>query len=182
MNRKLLSVLLVATMAATVIAGCSSEKDSPPDEESEHGAPVSSQQYAELMYACLTEKGWDVELTEFGEFEASFPDDQKDAYHADSEACREEHNLDKPPPPMSRDAASEYFDLMLEAAECLKDLGHAVPEPPSREAFIATMTTLDPSGDFWDPYLEAMDAATSQEEWDEVRRACPQPERPDVPD
>jgi len=65
----------------------------------------------------------------------------------------------------------------VESAGCLEGLGFSISEPPTRETYVEQLESAD--SEAWDPYADIVELATG-EEWDEARRACPQPERPDI--
>jgi hypothetical protein len=162
-----------------LIAACSSEDPAPAgDNTGEYMPLISSQEAGELMQQCMSNRGWEVELNEFAELESNLPDEsQSDEYNADIEACWGEHDLDKPPRPMDQATAEAYFDLLVESAGCLEDLGFSISEPPSRETYVEQLASADSLP--WDPFADIVELVTG-EEWDEARRACPQPERPDI--
>jgi hypothetical protein len=138
---------------------------------------MSRMEAGETLRDCMTDLGWDVELSEFGEIESEHTDAEVERYAADLEACFVENGFDKQPPPMDPDVAGGFFDLLVESAACLDDLGYAISAPPARQAYIDELVTGHSA--IWDPYADIVELVTP-EEWDEVRRSCPQPERPDL--
>lgn len=138
---------------------------------------LSRMEAGEIMQQCMTDEGWDVALNEFGEITSDHAADQVDEYGADLESCWAKHGFDKPPPPMDRTTAGEFFDLLVASATCLEDLGYSITEPPSREAYVDGLVA--DGAVIWDPYADIADLVTD-EEWDAARRSCPQPERTDL--
>jgi hypothetical protein len=98
-----------------------------------------------------------------------------DQFDADDQECQE--LLDDPPPSLNAQQAEQYFDALLEAAECISDLGYPVSNPPSRGAAIEALTQPIIDLDGW-PYDDALRSAESGAERDEVYVVCPQPDRP----
>ncbi|MQM24442.1 hypothetical protein [Glycomyces albidus] len=138
---------------------------------------ISTMEAGAIMRQCMTDLGWEVDLNEFGEIESDYPAEQADRYQSDLETCWAEHGFDRPPPPMDEDTAGTFFDLMVASAGCLEDLGYSISAPPSRGAYVAELASSGTA--IWDPYADVV-ALVTPEEWDEVRRSCPQPERPDL--
>ncbi|WP_199038009.1 hypothetical protein [Glycomyces salinus] len=178
-SSKPLSTAVPAVLSGLLLLpACSDgESESPGENASDYMPLMSNLEAGEIMQDCMTEHGWEVELNEFNEIESSHEEAQADQYQADLESCWAEHGFDKPPPPMDRDTAGEFFDLVVESAGCLEDLGYSISEPPGREDYIEALVSTN--GAIWDPYADIVES-TTPEEWDEARRSCPQPERPDL--
>lgn len=68
-------------------------------------------------------------------------------------------------PPADRDWFSAYYDFLVELMECVREQGHPVPDPPSREVFI------DTEGATWHPYDPRWTPPTV---WDSLEKICPQ--------
>lgn len=67
------------------------------------------------MVDCLTERGWDVKLTDDNRSEWTVPADQKDRFDADQNACFDEIGYDPnaPPPPLTPEQAELTYDTWL---------------------------------------------------------------------
>lgn len=78
---------------------------------------------------------------------------------------------------MTDEQAEEYFDALLEVAECVRELGYQVADPPSRQAAVEALqqNVIDLG---WDPYEDVTLNAGSNDKTDEVYRECPQPPWP----
>src|SRR5690606_7917850 len=131
-------------------SGCTpQEAETQPQESAANGPSL-----AEALAACVRDKGWDAEPQRDGSVIYSFPEEQRDQFTADRDACNEELGANEPPPPMNEDDAEAMFDALLETAECVRGLGYPVDEPPSRQAAVeALMQPIINLG--WDPYEHA---------------------------
>lgn len=161
------SLIMVVT---ALVAACSgSESDPAPP-------PLATDQPAEAIAACLRERGWEVTAHPDNSVSANYPREQEERYLEDQADCSSQVQPDAVPP-MTEPQAEKYFDGLLEAADCVRDLGFQVAEPPSRQAAVEALQ--QPVIDLgWDPYEDAVRGAGSQEELDDVYRTCPQPVRP----
>lgn len=72
-----------------------------------------------------------------------------------------------PPAPVADEIFySEYFDFLLELAQCVESRGYLVPDSPSKAAFV------DSSGAAWHPF-QNLDSLT-REEMVDLEEICPQ--------
>src|SRR5690606_8599868 len=112
--------LAVAVAIVTATAGCTSDPATPtPTTERQpaptQAAPQHDDQWARHMVDCLTERGWDVKLTDDNRSEWTVPADQKDRFDADQNACFDEIGYDPnaPPPPLTPEQAELTYDTWL---------------------------------------------------------------------
>lgn len=135
--------------------------------QSLNAAPaLTSAQAAQQLAACLTEKGWTVQVSADEGVEAEFPSDLEDRYTADANDCVERLGLNRPFLPSPAQLASLYTD-QLSAQECLRKLGYETAQAPALPVYIVTLGT-------WSPF-EALPNMNSKE-WARLERSCPQPQ------
>lgn len=170
------SSLAMAASAAVIVgalAACSSGE--------EQGSAVGgvTREQAEAfgvnMVGCLTDKGWKVELDEEdgGVFNPEpIPDEQRDRFLADRQACVEKFGYDQLPR-WTREDAEAYYDALVEAADCVRGLGYPVPEAPSRQTVVENLMNGRLPG--WNPYEDVTRNPESITEINRVFAECPQP-------
>ncbi|WP_230671708.1 hypothetical protein [Rathayibacter sp. Leaf248] len=112
------------------------------------GILFGSAEVNEAKASCLKERGWTIDLQDDGTIFADFPEEQVEAYQADSTACLKEAGID-PDAPMTQDQYRAAFAWYEEIASCLLDAGWSVPDKPSYEVFKTSYDT-DP----WIPWSE----------------------------
>jgi hypothetical protein len=124
-------------------------------------------EYIAAVASCLRDAGWNVKTDGVGGFSADITAEQRPAFLAARESCGAA--LGEPPPlaPASEAEIRARYAYLLEARDCLIDLGYTIGEPPTLELFLESYT----SGP-WSPFNDL--APTSQAEWDQVNQACPQ--------
>lgn len=166
-------VVAIAALVAFV-GGCT---DSEPDATSQPTTQATGNP-SEVVAACLQGKGWDVTAHPDNSYSvAGLPQDQVSQYEADEEACRSSAGMDQPQPPMTLRQAEEYYDALVEVADCVRDLGYQVDDPPSRRAAVEALMRPTVDLDGW-PYGNDNLRGLSPEEYDELFAACPEPALP----
>lgn len=125
------------------------------------------------VYACLTEKGWDVTLTWDGGIETtseSMPASQADQYDADSRACWD--MIDERISAMQPADIVKVYQRELATRACLLDHGYEVEEPPSEQQYVD-----DFFGARWSAYgaSNASGRPLPGDDWRTINEACPQP-------
>jgi hypothetical protein len=164
--------VLVSTIGVVVaLSGCSGTSAEETDHSPEAGLSLSPA--SNLAYQCLTEKGWDVELTWEGGIEASsktVPDAQRSQYEADSDECWSV--IDDRILNMKPEEIGKVYDSELKTRECLIQRGYDVGTPPSKQEYIDTF-----QGERWSAYGDsnALGPGTPDDEWRKISEACPQP-------
>jgi hypothetical protein len=191
MGRRITRLLASATAAAAVaLAGCTSDQlaaddltgSLPPTPESpatraagspEEPAPGSLEEQTRDLVRCLNDRGWETEiLPGSNTYRTVVPPEQHDQYNADIEECNIEIGVDIGPPQVTPEEASELYDILLEIADCVRDLGYNVPEAPSRQSFVEDLVSHPiPSWHPYDPVYEAGRMADIQR----VEAECPIP-------
>lgn len=92
--------------------------------------------FGEDMAWCMGELGWEATVEDEGRsFQVFHDESQADEFEAASEACTEatgqaDHDF------FTDDALSVGYDDRVQQAECMRELGYEISEPPSREVFI----------------------------------------------
>ena len=124
-------------------------------------------------YRCLKEKGWDVTLTWDGGIEASsdtVPAGQKESYDADSQECW--GKIDARIAAMTEAEIRKVYTSELTTLACLADLGYAVEEPPSEQAYVDSF-----HGRRWSAYTatDFPEDLLRSADWKAVNEKCPQP-------
>jgi hypothetical protein len=175
MSRVFSSVFLAAGVlcASIALSGCSGQNEpgAPTGQTPDEGMSLSSA--SNLVYECLTDRGWKVTLTWDGGIEAgsaTVPDAQLENFNSDSDECWgmvDNRILNMQPEEISQTYAAE-----LETRECLIERGFKVGTPPSEQQYIDTFQSAR-----WSAYADSngLNAQTSADEWREINEACPQP-------
>lgn len=173
-----------ATVVAVALTGCSGEdppSEAPPESSAAGDVAVDSpigpgnqtDDKSINMVRCLTERGWDVEVTAegWGTGPAGIPNEQYDQYGADRAECESQFGYDQPSPPsLDQAAAEEQYDLLLVVAACIRDLGHPVSEPPSRQAYVEA--AMENPVAVWHPYDDVFNSGDFNA-IQQVERECP---------
>lgn len=112
--------------------------------------------YAPTVAACLREAGYHaVAYSGTGiDYPDGIPPEQQRAFNMADYVCNAKYTLH---PKYLQPFTSEQFGLIYDyrvewLAPCLEVRGHTVSEPPTRETFLAGVTT----GQDWDPLAEAL--------------------------
>ena len=157
-----------AILVALLMASCSAESTAPPSEAS--AEYLSYPERIDLVVVCVREKGFEATSYEgFGISIEAAGDAQLDAAGLAEGECWEDVEERFPaPPPLSEE---EQYYYMLEVAECLRDLGHDVPDAPSIEAYVDQAFGDDPPDELWDPYSTL--SRRGVDIWQLQREACP---------
>jgi hypothetical protein len=163
-RRSRLPLLLILLAVAVAVTGCASDRNGGP------GVPPATTEAATDLVSCLIAQGWDVTANPDGSYLAAVPSDQMDRFQADEAECIEMFRFDEP---VTQTQAETFFDALLDAAECVRELGYHVDDPPSRR--FAVEEIQKPIIDLgWDPYEQPKFTA-SHEEMNEVYLTCPPP-------
>jgi hypothetical protein len=183
------SVLLAGVAAVVALAGCTTDAPeagapasptqpaaappaAPPPFETEYARLV--EHYIRDMVGCLTDLGWEV-IDHGDSYESphDIPDDQFEQYAADVELCEAQFGYDDLPPPyVTRPEAELLYGLLLDVADCIRDLGYDVPDAPSQQAFVEALVTYPIPA--WHPY----DSFYEDNDWSaigQIERECPTP-------
>lgn len=99
--------------------------------------------------------------------ESQLPDNNQ--YNDDIDACHAEHGYPDDAG-YTPEHAERFFDLSWANADCLRDLGYDISDPPSRQSFVEALVNNEPPP--WFPHLEALAQGGSNAE---LEAACPQP-------
>lgn len=168
-GRHLVATVLVSSFL-TVLAGCSGGTG----EESTNPSRTA-EDFGSNMARCMTEKGWNVAANPDGSWETvdSIHVSQEERFEADVEECRDRFGYERGAPTMTQEQAEEFYDALLNAAECLKDLGLTTPEAVSKQASVESLINGGPP--LWDPYEHVVGSVESAAELEEVFKECPQP-------
>lgn len=160
---------MVALALCVSASACSASE--PPRSDLADGA-LSLAPAADVVYRCLTDKGWDVTIDWQGGIEVdseSVPVEQYDIFDADSDACWAV--IDDRVKSMQPEEISEIYDDELTTRECLIDEGYSIDDPPSEQQYIDTF-----HGRRWSAYGNNIPLDTlSDEEWRALNEKCPQP-------
>jgi hypothetical protein len=156
-------------LAALLLTGCGSEDTATPD-AARSLAPAED--FADNMHRCMSEKGWETEISWDGGLGLSgVPADQVDQVDADVRECRERFGYDRPARIPSQQEAEELYDALMDVAECVRERGFPVPDPPSRQAYVEDFLT--DGYVTWHPYDTVRQNAAN--ELPQIAEACPAP-------
>ncbi len=103
----------------------------------------------------MDEQGWDTRVTADGGLSASIPDEQLEQYQHDLDECAARFGYDEPPPPLTRQEAEAYYDELVQATECVRELGYPTPEPASKQATVEAL--MRGEGPPWLPHERLLD-------------------------
>lgn len=156
---------LALAFVGSLLSGCSMANAQAPTASSPAPSPTSFQDSGKLLAACLTERGWDVEVDSTG---GVYPPDgipvaQADLFNADTADCLHQFGA---PRPLSDDEKATYYSQLEDVATCLESKGYPVSDKPSFQEFAES-----DSGN-WDPYS---DIPTGSEQ-ETATKVCPQPD------
>lgn len=157
MWRQVRASLLAAAVLVAAISGCTG------DEDPESSAPTSSPNIDSLA-GCLHDRGWDIEVTWDDGIHYSIPAEQRDRFRKDLDECKLTAGYPKEALPMTEERAKKFYDKWLGIAECVRDRGFEVDEPPTEQAFVEALVSHE---FIWDPMTHVPAA-----QWDGMARAC----------
>ena len=178
---RLARVAVVVASVLTVVACAPSPSPSPSVEPlASPSSPVSARpsplaftgtmdEYIAAVTSCLRDAGWNLRTDGVGGLSADITAEQRPAFLAANKSCQA--RLGEPPPvaPASEAEIRARYAYLLEARDCLSNLGYTMGEPPTLELFLESYT----SGP-WSPFNDLADQTTSQAQWDQANQACPQ--------
>lgn len=129
----------------------------------------------EVAFECMQDLGWTSLVLGADGFSGNVPEEQGARYDSDLVVCFAEAEAAYPPVPMSERAIRERYALEVEARFCLIELGYAISEPPSEQAWVEQFNGGE--GELlWLPYAEVFAQANiTQSEEAELKTACPDP-------
>lgn len=178
---------IVLVAAVLTVAGCGAptapdggapppdtpDGELPPEFSRLYSLEARAKRAAGEFRRCMADRGWEVVEQHDGSFAATVPEDRRAAYDADVAACEKESGLsDLPPLAVTVQQAEQLYGYLLEVADCVRDLGYPVPDPPDRQEFVDQLvaTSISP----WHPYRGAAAAGGMLE----VEARCPVPDWP----
>lgn len=155
------------------IAGCTADAGEPASTES--GQAASDYAEFDLLFAdwapryveCARRYGADARLTEDGGVQNAYAPGRPTSQGLDSE-CVAEVGLPPEVPALNDEFLAGLFDLYVIQAQCLREQGYAIAEPPSRKVWVEGY-----DGESWNPLMEVQRAGRDVAEAD---RLCPQPD------
>ena len=129
----------------------------------------SMDEYIAAVASCLRDGGWNVKTDGVGGLSADITAEQRPAFMAAREACGE--TIGEPPPraPASEAEIRARYAYLLDARDCLIELGYTIGAPATLDHFLDSYA----SGP-WSPFSDLADQTTSPAEWDQANQACPQ--------
>jgi hypothetical protein len=130
---------------------------------------TTDEDFLEAVSRCLRDAGWKAEVGEDGDsMSVDVSGEQREAFIKAQSECEAAVGKPGPPAVLGESEIRDRYAFLLEARQCLLDLGYAISEPPSVDTFIESWATGP-----WSPYLEVADM-TTQQEWQEANDKCPQ--------
>lgn len=168
-------MFLAGFCAGVLLSGCATDRpsvSSTPTLMPAASTPVYAgppDEYFPRLAACLREAGWDVVVDPAGGMRLdSLTVEQRPAFQAAKAACQQDIGLPPPPRPLSESEIRDRYQYLLQARQCLMELGYTISEPPSVDAFIESWATGP-----WSPYSDVVDVA-NREQLAEANEKCPQ--------
>lgn len=160
--------LSASVVASLMLVACTDAPTSTPANSSVQA--LTYPERVELVVACIEEHGFDASSYEgFGIRVESSSEEQGELATQIEGDCWEETDERYPPPPPL--LPEERYTYMVEVAECLRELGHDVPDAPTVDAYVDQASADPPSVELWDPY--AILARRGLDTWAIQRDACP---------
>jgi tRNA pseudouridine-54 N-methylase len=143
-RRALALVPLAALLSACAASGA-------PSPTASSGDYIAYSERIDLVVACVRDHGFEASSYEgvavYVEYEG--PEQEEVATRIEGECWEEVEQRFPAPPELSLEAQYAY---LVDVAQCLRDLGHDIPEAPSLETYTEQMTASAPPSDLWDPY------------------------------
>lgn len=124
-----------AIMIAVGVTACAASTPQPPSEPQ----PDSFQQMLAAHARCLQDRGWvDAAYDDTSSLTVSVPAGQEEQYSKDSSDCKQEIGFKQVESSvgLSTKSLTRLYELEVETARCLSDLGYETDQPPSRQSFI----------------------------------------------
>ncbi|HXH33716.1 MAG TPA: hypothetical protein VNJ54_04805 [Plantibacter sp.] len=171
MRVSLIGKAITIMMSSFLLAGCTHPEA--PAGTGATGEALSLSPASDAVYACITEKGWDVTISWDGGIGASsdtIPAAQVDQYDSDAAACWA--MIDDRVAAMQPDEIEAVYLDEIATRECLIAQGYSVDSPPSRQQYVDTFFTTR-----WTAYGEsdAMSPRNDEDTWRALNETCPQP-------
>lgn len=155
-------------LALVALSGCAPQ---PAPEESTAQTVAefvaSTADWTEAYVACAREHGADAQVTPDGAITSPVAEGRPVENGLDA-GCLDEVGDPPAAPPPSRAFLVGYYELLVEQAECLRQHGYVISEPPSRDRWVETY-----DGDSWNPL---MDVAETHGANAAANGICPQPD------
>jgi hypothetical protein len=145
-----------------LLAGCSPTGDG--------ASPLGSREdRAHAQAACLSQKGWDVDIEPDAGITWEGPVAQRDQYGKALEECRDQMGSGQSPDDeVTNEMLRTAYDMQVETLECLRSKGYdELSDPPTLQTY------LDANGQ-WTPYAE-LPLEISEADWYQLLETCPQP-------
>ena len=135
---------------------------------------TTSTEWPLAQQQCLSENGFEAEVSQGGISLALVPDDQRESLNMAVYICKASYPIDpraNMPLPRIR-AEMQYEHLRTTVNECVESLGYSVEPPPSMETWLAGYYAGE---SVWDPFDNVVSerGRTDIEALDEVYAACP---------
>ena len=125
----------------------------------------SAEEYIAAVASCLRDAGWNVETDGSADITA----EQRPAFMAARESCGATLGELPPSAPLSEAEIRARYAYLLEARDCLIELGYTIGAPATLDHFLDSYATGP-----WTPFNDLADQTTSQAEWEQANQACPQ--------
>jgi len=141
--------ILAPALSVALLGGCSAAgTPSPREAASDY---ISYPERIDLVVECVRENGFEASSYEGSMVMVEYEGEEQEEIATQIEGeCWEGVEQRFPvPPPLSLD---EQYAYLLEVAECLRDLGHDIPDAPSLDTYVDQMSGAAPPADLWDPY------------------------------
>lgn len=150
-QRSVFRVCAALAVAALVGCGTDSESEVSAARIDRQGEVDRSEQFFERLGECLTEKGFPASVQSDGALMVNHGG-QVGAARTAEEACTEQLGGWPTSAPPNEEELEKFYDLQVEAYECLVRHGHDPLPPSSKAAFVATYL----SGESWFAHMPAV--------------------------
>lgn len=165
--------LLLSACLLVAAAGCTADDSAPASTDSAEAASDYADfdrlfaDWAPRYVECARSFGADARLTEDGGVQNAYAPGRPTTQGLDAD-CVDEVGLPPEVPALDDEFLAGLFDLYVVQAQCLRDQGYVIAEPPSRKVWVEGY-----DGESWNPLMEVHLAGRDVSEAD---RLCPQPD------
>lgn len=138
--------MIPAIAVAVVLGACSTQSSPTPSQRDQDYLAYAER--IEMVVACVEEQGFEASSFEgFGVQVYFSGEDQEEVATRIEGGCWDEVEQRFPSPPSL--SLEETYYYLLDVADCLRELGHDIPEAPSLDVYLDQAVAQTET---WDPY------------------------------
>lgn len=171
------AMMLVLSACSGGVDGQGQSVDASPWEPPGWMAEQARQQeeFQAALQSCLDGAGWDKTVTPDGGIKEPFTGAEYDRFRENLHECYTQMGYPvAPTTTLSPEFLGTLYDRQLDVAACLKSKGEEVSDPPTRDLYIETANDPESTAG-WSPYDVVLASGIGEEEYNALRRDCPEP-------